>query len=94
MKLFLPTAISFTLISSFAFSDVKQACFKIEGMTCHSCANGITSLLTKQKGVKKAETSFPKKHSVINYESKDTNPTEIKKLLEVAGYKATAQTCK
>jgi copper chaperone CopZ len=93
MKVF-SIAISLALFSTLAFSELREACFKIDGMTCDSCAKGINSVLSKEKGVKKVETSFPKKTSVVKFESKETSIPQLKKHFETAGYKAAPQTCK
>ena len=90
MKLF-PIAISLALFSNLANAEVRKACFKIEGMVCDSCAKGITSILTKQKGIKSADTSYPEKRSFVTYDSKQSSPEKIKAHIKDAGYQASAQ---
>jgi copper chaperone CopZ len=93
MKLF-PTALSFFLVSGFAFSETrKETCFSLKGMTCESCSKGITRVLLQQEGVKSAETSFPKKTTHITYDSEKTSPQKLQVVLKSVHYEATEKSC-
>ena len=93
MKVSVVFSLALLSVSTLSFAEIRKSCFKVEGMTCDSCAKGINSLVGKQKGVKSIDTSFPKKHSIVTFENKETNLTELKKHFEIAGYQVSEKKC-
>ncbi len=64
---------------------VKKS-FKIEGMTCASCAVGIESGLKKTKGVNKATVNFANKFAQIDYDDKKVSQKELFEVVKKKGY--------
>ncbi|MFM7021637.1 MAG: heavy-metal-associated domain-containing protein [Flavobacteriales bacterium] len=77
-------------------TEVKNVQMSIEGMSCaHSCAPAIQEKLSKAEGVVKAIVNFDSKSAYVSYDAAQTNPEELKKLVDglyeqaytVTGYK-------
>lgn len=62
--------------------------FKIEGMHCSSCAMNIDFDLEDIEGIKKAQTSYAKQESEIEFDETLVNQSVIIKSIEKTGYKA------
>ena len=60
--------------------------FRIEGMTCASCAVNIEKCLNKIKGVEKASVNFANKSAQIDYNEKITKDKELSGAITKAGY--------
>ena len=54
-------------------SDVKQASFKVEGLTCESCEEHVNSVLQEQKGVVTSQTSYKEGITVVTYNYSQTS---------------------
>ncbi len=61
--------------------------FKVEGMTCNSCALNIEKTLNKVPGVSKASVNFADKKAVIFLENSSVDTTTLKKMVKEIGYK-------
>lgn len=59
---------------------------KINGMSCASCANNIEQSILSVPGVVECNVNFGAEQATINYESQQTNLTEIQAAIEAAGY--------
>jgi mercuric transport protein len=68
--------------------DVKLS---VRGMSCGGCVNAVKAALEKVKGVTKADVSLEKNEAVVTYDSGKTNPDELIKAVEKAGFKASVQ---
>ncbi|HVA99425.1 MAG TPA: cation transporter [Bacteroidia bacterium] len=66
----------------------KTIKLKITGTTCADCSNHVTQALEALKGVAKVELAYPIDIATIKYDASKTNPTEMIKAIEKAGYKA------
>ncbi|MGE5042319.1 MAG: heavy-metal-associated domain-containing protein [Candidatus Levyibacteriota bacterium] len=62
--------------------------FKIEGMHCSSCAMNIDFDLEDMEGVKKAQTSYAKQVSEVEFDEARVNPKNIIESIKKTGYKA------
>jgi len=62
--------------------------YKIEGMSCASCAINIEKSLAKTKGVKKATVNFADKSAHIDFDEKITGHKELSEVVAKKGYKA------
>lgn len=60
--------------------------FKIEGMSCASCAVNIEKSLRKVKGVKKASVNLASKTAQVDFDDKKTKDKELFKAVSKAGY--------
>jgi Cu+-exporting ATPase len=67
------------------FDNIK---FKIEGMTCSSCANSIQKKLNSTDGIVEANINIAAEKGQVNYDGTKIKPEEIIKIVEAIGYKA------
>jgi Cu+-exporting ATPase len=69
---------------------MEKITLKIKGMDCESCVKTIEKTLLKEKGIFSANVNFALEKAFIEYDPKEIEINEIKKLIENAGYKALA----
>ncbi|MDD4504544.1 MAG: heavy metal translocating P-type ATPase [Clostridiaceae bacterium] len=62
--------------------------FNIEGMTCASCARAVERAVKKLDGVTEANVNLATEKLSIDYEPSKVRVSDIKKVVEKAGYKA------
>lgn len=60
--------------------------FKINGMHCVSCGLNIDGELEEIPGVLRAETSYAKQVTKIEFDQEKVQPAELKKAVEKLGY--------
>lgn len=70
---------------------MKENTFKIEGMTCSSCAGHVEKATRKLNGVIEANVNLATEKLVVKFDEKKLSMEEIISAVENAGYKATAQ---
>lgn len=70
---------------------MKENTFKIEGMTCSSCAGHVEKATRKLNGVIEANVNLATEKLVVKFDEKKLSVKEIISAVENAGYKATAQ---
>lgn len=70
---------------------MKENTFKIEGMTCSSCAGHVEKATRKLNGVIEASVNLATEKLVVKFDEKKLSVEEIISAVENAGYKATAQ---
>lgn len=73
-------------------ADMQQAVFRIEGMTCESCASHINSEIKKVKGVIQFQTSYEKTISIVKFNNTETTIDDIAAAINSTGYKVVSQT--
>lgn len=61
---------------------------KITGMTCAGCSNHVSTALKNIDGVIEQSVEYPGDVTTILYDASKTNPSELIKAVEKAGYKA------
>ena len=67
--------------------DEKQLTYKVEGMTCASCAAAIEKALNRMDGVENVSVNFAAETVTFNYDSDKVGTREIKAKVEKLGYK-------
>jgi copper chaperone CopZ len=72
-------------------ADIKQAQFKIKGMTCEGCTEHVNSEIAKVKGVVQYQTLYEKAISIVKFDNSQTSIDSIAKAINNTGYKVTAQ---
>lgn len=72
-------------------ADIKQAEFRIKGMTCEGCTEHVNSEIAKVKGVINYQTSFKKATSVVKFDNSKTSVDSIAAAINSTGYKVTSQ---
>jgi mercuric ion transport protein len=80
-----------TQIAGSTKNDIKQAEFKIKGMTCEACTEHVNSAIAKIKGVINFQTSFAKANSTVKFDNSETSVDSIAAAINGTGYKVTSQ---
>ncbi|MGE4272321.1 MAG: heavy metal translocating P-type ATPase [Desulfitobacterium sp.] len=71
-----------------ALTDDVSKTLKIEGMTCAACAKTVERVTRKLEGVIEANVNLATEKLSISYEPSLVGVSDIKKVIEKAGYKA------
>ncbi|MFA8299931.1 MAG: heavy metal translocating P-type ATPase [Hyphomicrobiales bacterium] len=66
-------------------SKVKDT-YKLEGLSCASCANNVQNTLKKSKGVSFAEVNFANSSVLLEFDTVETNINELEHAVDAAGY--------
>ena len=75
-------------MSSPETGEVKKAFFKLQGMSCSSCAGRIQDELQNTTGIKDAVVNFPAEKVQMEYYPESITLEEIKDTIENLGYRA------
>jgi len=71
-----------------AVVEASSKTLKIEGMTCAACAKTVERVTKKLDGVIESNVNFATEKLSISYEPSKVRISDIKKVIEKAGYKA------
>ncbi|GEM_PF-2010888 len=66
--------------------EIQQAYFRVEGMTCVSCATGLEFSLRRKPGVVDAEVDYEYARARVSYDAARTDPSEIARWIAETGY--------
>ena len=69
-------------------ANSKTTTFKVDGMTCGSCAMGIQTKLEDTKGVRSAKVTYDPPHAVVEFDGTLTSEADLLKVIKAAGYTA------
>ena len=61
---------------------------KVEGMDCQGCVKSVTRMLSGVAGVDTVDVSLEEGRARVTYDPAKAGPTELKRAIERAGYKA------
>ena len=67
--------------------ETSEINIPVQGMKCASCVNNIEKNLKQTKGVLKASANLATERVKVEFLPTETNPAEIKKVIESSGYK-------
>jgi len=70
-----------------ASSGAKRADIPIKGMSCASCAAGITNALQQLKGVVSADVNFAAESAVVHYDPAEISILDLVNIIRDHGYK-------
>jgi copper chaperone CopZ len=73
-------------------ADIRQAEFKIKGMTCEGCTEHVNGEIAKVTGVIQYKTSYESANSIVTFDNNKTSIDNIAKAINNTGYKVTSQT--
>lgn len=73
-------------------ANIKQAVFKIKGMTCEGCTEHVNSEIAKVNGVLEFNTSYEKAKSTVRFDNSKTSIDSIFTGIKSTGYKVISQT--
>lgn len=74
-----------------ALVETSSKALKIEGMTCAACAKAVERVTKKLDGVVEANVNFATEKLNITFEPSKVRTSDIKKVIEKAGYKASEE---
>ncbi len=66
--------------------NVLKKIYKIGGMSCATCAQGVEKALNKQEGINEARVNFAAEKLYVTYNSQELTEKDIKTLVAKAGY--------
>ncbi|RUS24854.1 hypothetical protein BC938DRAFT_472987 [Jimgerdemannia flammicorona] len=66
--------------------DHTDVCLPIEGMTCNSCVNSITTVLSQTKGITTIVVSLSDETATVRYDPALINPSRIVEVIEDCGF--------
>lgn len=69
-------------------SNIKKVEIQIEGMTCDACQNHVDFAVNELNGIVSVKTSYEKKNTVIEFDTKQTSIEEINQAINSIGYKS------
>jgi copper chaperone CopZ len=64
--------------------------WSVRGFSCVTCAVGLQTILEKHKGIARVKATHPSGKVEIGFDSNEIAPAEIKRLIEEAGFRVTA----
>ena len=65
---------------------VKQAVYKVEGMSCQGCANAVTNVLNDVAGVSAAVIDLSKQSADVTFDETVTYFDIMRSAIDEAGY--------
>lgn len=71
-----------------AMPETTDKTLRLEGMTCAACAKTIERVTRKLDGIVEANVNFASEKLSISFDPSKVRMTDIKKVIEKAGYKA------
>jgi copper chaperone CopZ len=63
----------------------------VKGFTCVTCAVGLQTILERHKGITRAAAEYPSGKVEVGFDSRVIAVSEIKHLIEQAGFKVTKE---
>lgn len=63
----------------------------VKGFSCVTCAVGLQTILEQHRGIARVKAAYPSGKVEIGFDSNNIAPSEIKRLIEEAGFKVTAE---
>ena len=66
--------------------DMKKEVFKIQGMTCASCARTIEKAVSSLAGVTSAQVNFGAETLLVEYDEEKVSPEDMAKATKDVGY--------
>lgn len=67
--------------------NIQTINIRIKGMTCTSCEEHINHEINKLNGIVNSKASYENGNAIIKFDRIKTNETEIKKAINLTGYK-------
>lgn len=68
-------------------SNIQKVEFKIEGMTCTSCAEHVQHDVNKLPGIILASASYENNNAIVEFDNSKTTMADIQKVIDGTGYK-------
>jgi copper chaperone CopZ len=82
---------SIASMDSLASGPQRIAVFQVKGFSCITCATGLDTLLSRQKGIKSSKSTYPEGMVTVEYLSDQINPDQIASFIGDLGFVATVR---
>lgn len=69
-----------------AGTKIIKKTFPVLDMSCAACAGRVDKILNQQQGVKEASVNYATATATVEYNSSETSPETLKKIIQDAGY--------
>jgi copper chaperone CopZ len=69
-----------------AANETRSVTYKVKGFTCVTCAVGLEVMLRQQKGVARANASYPESKVVIGFDGHLTTEKALKDFIADCGF--------
>ena len=66
--------------------ETKLVTFKVKGFTCVTCAVGLEVMLRQQKGVTRANASYPEARVAIGFDGSLTSERSLRDFIKQCGF--------
>lgn len=86
-QIFYPDSDSSSSVVDEQQSHVKQAAFKIKGMTCSGCESHVNNEVGKLEGVQEVKASYENENAVVKYDPEKVKEEQIVEAINKTGYK-------
>jgi Cu+-exporting ATPase len=77
----------FPAIRTVRASESRIVSYRIKGFTCIACAVGLETMLRQQKGVSRAEASYPKANVLIEFDAAVVTDKSLKEYIAEMGFR-------
>ena len=67
-------------------NEARSVKYGVKGFTCVTCAVGLEVMLRRQKGVTRADASYPDENVVIAFDRALTSPSALKGFIAQCGF--------
>ena len=74
--------------TSVSEQTLQTAFFRVDGMTCTSCAKAVEITLKKNEGVSEANVLFEKNEAIVKYDPSKAKPEDLLSRIDALGYSA------
>ena len=69
-----------------AARETRVVDYKVQGFTCVTCATGLEVMLLQQKGVTRANASYPEARAVIGFDEELISEDTIRQFIASCGF--------
>ena len=67
-------------------AETRCVSYKVKGFTCVTCATGLEVMLREQKGVARAQASYPEANVVVGFDEKLTSESALRDFIAGCGF--------
>jgi copper chaperone CopZ len=65
----------------------KTVIYRVTGFTCITCATGLDTLLSQQKGIRSSKSTYPEGKVTVSFDPRQTTEQAIVKFISDLGFK-------
>lgn len=80
------TAAGLSIADAGAAKENRSVTYKVKGFTCVTCAVGLEVMLRQQKGVTRANASYPERRVAIGFDANLTSEKALQDFIASCGF--------